>query len=337
MIKYPSPIKEGDTLGVTATSSGVTLKKDIKKLNKAYENLENLGFKIKETKNVRSNKQFVSSNGKIRAQEFLKLWQDDSVALIAQARGGEFLMEMLPYLDKNILKNSKPKWITGYSDSSLLNFYLTTNFNIATMTSVNIFKFGMKKLDESLLRHLEVLETKSDIVQENFKLYEEERLKRFDSSFNLTKKVSYKNLYNDKEVTIEGRIIGGCIEALATIIGTEYDNTTKFINQFSEGMLWYLEDFMANPLDLYRILWQMKKSGWFQNANGFLIGRTRAIKRIEDFTYLDSLHKIFDDLNVPVIYDVDIGHLMPIFSIINGSFGTFIYKNHKGTLKMEKK
>ncbi len=335
MIKYPRPIKPNDTIGVTATSSGVVEKEDILKLDLAISNLENLGFTIKETKNVRTNSKFVSSSPEERAKEFMNLYQDNNISMIAQVRGGEFLMEMIPYLDKNILKKSNPKWITGYSDSSLLNFYLTTNFNIATVTSMNIFKFGMPKLDPSLLLHLEVLKANDKIIQDNFKYYEEER--NLDNSFNLTKKVIYKSLYKEESITLKGRLIGGCIEAIATIIGTKYDNTTKFISEFPEGILWYLEDFMANPLDLYRLLWQMKESGWFQNSNGFLIGRTRALKEVEDFTYLDALHKVFDDLNVPVIYDVDIGHLMPTITIINGSLGTFKYKNHKGILIMEKK
>ena len=335
MIKYPRPIKNNDTIGVTATSSGVVESEDILRLDLAISNLKDLGFTIKETKNVRTNKKFVSSSPKTRAKEFLDLYQDANISLIAQVRGGEFLMEMLAFLDKNILKRTEPKWLTGYSDSSLLNFYLTTNFNIATVTSMNIFKFGMKKLDASLLLHLDVLKSNEKIIQNNFKYYEEER--NLDNSFNLTKKVIYKSLYKEENITIKGRLIGGCIEAIATIIGTKYDNTTKFISEFPEGMLWYLEDFMANPLDLYRLLWQMKEAGWFQNANGFLIGRTRALKEIEDFTYLDALHKVFDDMKVPVIYDVDIGHLMPTITIINGSLGTFNYKNHQGTLIMEKK
>ncbi len=335
MIKYPRPIKNKDIIGITATSSGVVEKEDILRLDLAISNLEELGFTIKETENVRTNKKFVSALPEERAKEFLELYQDDSISMIAQVRGGEFLMEMLAFLDNTILKKSNPKWITGYSDSSLLNFYLTTNFNIATITSMNIFKFGMKKLDSSLLLHLDILKANDKIVQDNFKYYEEER--NLDNSFNLTKKVIYKSLYKEESITIKGRLIGGCIEAIATIIGTKYDNTTKFIKQFPEGILWYLEDFMANPLDLYRLLWQMREANWFQNSNGFLIGRTRALKEIEDFTYLDALHKVFDDMNVPVIYDVDIGHLMPTITVINGSLGTFKYKNHKGTLIMEKK
>ena len=128
-IKYPKNLETNGTIGVTATSAGVTEEDDIKRLEYAYQNLKELGFNIIETSNGRKNKQFVSSSGKERADEFLELWQNKQVNLIAQVRGGEFLMEMLPYLSSESILNHEPKYILGYSDSSLLNFYLTTKLH----------------------------------------------------------------------------------------------------------------------------------------------------------------------------------------------------------------
>ena len=61
-----------------------------------------------------------------RAKDFFKLYSNDDVKYIVSASGGEFLMEMLPYLDNYNLKEKKPKWVQGFSDTSLLLFYLTT-------------------------------------------------------------------------------------------------------------------------------------------------------------------------------------------------------------------
>ena len=85
--------------------------------------------------------------------------------------------------------------------------------------------------------------------------------------------------------------------------------------------------------DLYRSLWQMKNAGWFENANAFLIGRTRAKDSIGDFNYEDVLHSIFDDMNVKVIYDVDFGHVQPQWTMINGCFAKFKYVDGKGRLE----
>ena len=119
---------------------------------------------------------------------------------------------------------------------------------------------------------------------------------------------------------------------LMHLLGTPFDNTIKFCNQFDEGMIWYLENCELAIPTLYRVLWQMKQSGWFKNANGFIIGRTRANNSVEDFEYLDVLHNVFDDMKVPVIYDVDIGHVAPQWTMINGSFAKFEYNLGKGKI-----
>ena len=121
MIYYPEPIKKNDIFGVVATSSGLSLEWYQKRLDKAYLNLKKLGYTCYETKSVRCNFQFVSNTKEARAKEFLDLWQDEKISVISQVYGGEFLMEILPFLDEDIILKHKVKWVTGFSDSSLLN------------------------------------------------------------------------------------------------------------------------------------------------------------------------------------------------------------------------
>jgi len=339
-IVYPTCIKKGATFGITATSDGLANEIYSNRLDNAIKNVRNLGYNVVETNNVRTRSKLVSSDAKVRAMEFLSLWEDEQISVIGQLFGGEFLLEMLPYIDKNIIQKNNPKWVFGYSDSSLLNFFLTTNFNIATLTCDNFISYGMDVIHDSLFNILYCLENDKELTQESFELYEKEKLPRdkrvYNGTYNLTEKVLYKNLYDTKSEAFSGRIIGGCIDALACILGTPYDNTKAFCKQF-DGMLWYLENCELTLPSLYRALWQMKEAGWFVNAKAFIIGRTRAQVDIEDFTYLDVLHKIFDDLKVPVIYDVDTGHVSPQWTMINGSYAYFEYENGKGKLIQERK
>lgn len=334
---YPSKIDFNEIVGVTATSAGLEDESSLNKLESAIENFKNMGFEILETENVRECSKLVSSSGEKRANEFLELWENDEVKYIILARGGEFLMEMLPYINRKAIKNSTPKWVQGFSDSSLLLFYLTTNYNIATIHANNFSAYGMREVDTSLLKSIEFVKNPNqELVQENFEKYETYSINREEGKelepFNLTEKVIYKNLYNNKEEEFEGYLIGGCIDVLKVIIGTEFDNTENFCSQFKEGMVWYLENCEMSVADLYRSLWQMKNAGWFENANAFIIGRTRANEPIGEFTYEDVLHNIFDDMNVKVIYDVDFGHVMPQWTMVNGSYSKFKYENGKGKI-----
>lgn len=198
----------------------------------------------------------------------------------------------------------------------------------------------MNELDKSLLNQINILENCNKSVQENFDLYEKEKYPRDEriyTPFNLTDKVEYKHLYGKDSDLIEGRLLGGCIDTIIQLLGTPYDNTTKFCNQFDEGIIWYLENCELTVPALYRALWQMKQSGWFKNAKGFIIGRTRSDQAVEDFEYLDALHKAFDDIHVPVIYDVDIGHVAPQWTMINGAYAKFEYNLGKGKITQEMK
>ncbi len=337
-MRYPKELNKNMNIGVTATSMGVTDPIRIKRLDRAYKYLCDLGYKIIETDNARKTEGIVSSSGKIRAQEFIELWTNNKISMISQVAGGEFLVEMLPYLDKEKLDLSKIKWVTGYSDSSLLNFYLTTKYDIATVTCDNIQSFGLDKVDDSMTKQLEILNQKESI-QKSFKYYEEKSGHNDEDvmkPLNLTEKVEYKSLYEDKKVEIKGRLIGGCIDVLTQVLGTNYDNTLSFIKKYEkDGILWYLENCELSVAELYRRLFQMKQAGWFKSTTGFIIGRTASKEDYFDLTYVDVLHRVFDDLKVDVIYDVDFGHIAPQWTMINGSLSTFTYENKKGKIKQE--
>lgn len=328
---FPNKLVEGDTIGVTAVSMGCIDESDVLRLENAYKKLKDVGFCCKETDNVRHNEKLVSSSPKDRANQFMELMEDDTVKAIIAVSGGEILLEILPYLDFNRI--NKPKWIQGYSDPSLLNFIMTTKLDIATINAVNFKSFGMEPWHEVILRNIEFLKNGQELIQESFDFYEGERVETITpyDGFNLNTKVSYKQLYGGAN-EIKGRVIGGCIDVLAKILGTPFDNTVNFCNKYKEGMLWYIDNCELNIAEFYRTIWQMKQAGWFNNANGFLIGRTAVAREMFDFNYLDSLHKCFDDMNVPVFYDVDIGHLPPQWIMVNGSMGEFIFDNGKGKL-----
>lgn len=333
VIRYPNKVQENDVIGITAISSAA----NIVKVETAENNLKKLGFRIKETENVRTETKLVSSSGKKRAEEFISLWQDKEVSHIIAARGGEFAMEMLPYLHehKDVLLNTLPKWVQGYSDTSVLNFYLTTNYNIATVHSQNLGDYAMRKLHSSLIDALNMvkLNVGEEYTQESFDKYaKRDDGNDIEAEYELVYENEYKAVENINECKVSGRIISGCIDVIKTVIGTPYDNVKQFCKQFEEGMLWCIENCELSVPDLYRALWQMREAGWFENVNAFLIGRTYSKEEVGGYTYLDAIQDALSPLNVPIIYDIDIGHVPPQITLINGAYGEFEYSKGKGKL-----
>ncbi len=340
-IIYPEKMVANSNIGVTAMSMGAYDEYGVFKLERGIENFKDRGFNVVETSNVRLGEKFVSSVADVRASEFMSLWEREDIPYIIVFRGGEFLMETLPFLheQKDKIAISKPKWVQGYSDVSLLNFYLTTNYNFATIHTNTFGDYCMKPWDKTLELAVEVVQSKEDFAQLSFEKYcgakGERTIENACNPYVFKEQVVYKSLFGaqDEGVEFSGRLIGGCMDVIKILCGTEFDNTKNFCKQFDEGMLWYLENCELSVLEMKRVLWQMKLSGWFENANGFIIGRTVSNEMIGDFSYEDALIDVLKDLNVPVIYDVDFGHTDPQWTIINGAFGEFKYSDGKGEIK----
>ena len=89
-----------------------------------------------------------------------------------------------------------------------------------------------------------------------------------------------------------------------------------------------------NAAQIYRALWQMKQAGWFEKCNGILFGRANGYSSLGDFTLLDALQDTFSDLNIPVFYDVDIGHMPPQLTLVNGAIADIEINKNKGKLRM---
>lgn len=334
VIIYPEKLEKGDTIATTAVSAT----SNSEKIDLAIENFKSFGLNVIETDNVRKDEGMVSSSGKERAEQLLELYKNSNVKYIIASRGGEFLMEMLPYLDEHedVIRNN-PKWFQGFSDPSLLNLYITTKFNIATINMENISDYAMKPLYKSLQDSIDFLFSKATtFIQESGEKYQENEAEEGNlKGYNLTKDNVYE--CNRQEAVFSGRIIGGCIDTFHLIAGTPLDNVKNFVSQFEdEGVIWYIDNCELSACEFYRRLWLMDNMGYFKNIRGFLIGRS-FMQRNEDtiFTFKDAIKRALDKFNVPIVLNADIGHVPPQMYIVNGSYATVSYKEGKASLKQE--
>lgn len=308
---YPNFLKENDTIGITAPSMGIDKNKE-DSFNLSLENIHKKGFKTKCTQNVYSNKKLVSSNKKTRGKEFNSLVTSKGTDMIMCARGGDFLFDSLEYIDFEKLVNN-PKWVQGYSDPTSLLFTITTKYDIATIYGNNAGSYDEihKCYDDSL----SIL--KGNIpVQNSF-------------SLNPTDWNTPNGPFEE-----EGMLIGGCIECLRFIIGTEFDNVNNFVNKYKKyGFIWYFDLFDITSYDLYNVLTQFKNAGWFKYAKAFIFGRVCIPNTFEDsYTYEEAIKDVLANEHIAI--NADIGHIKPAFTVINGSLGKIKANNNKASLTM---
>ena len=272
----PEKLKNGDTIGVIAPSNPI-IGENIEEINKAKKIIENLGFKVKFSKNLFSNTNKYSSTAKEKAEDINEMFSDKNVKMIWCTKGGENSNSTFEYIDyENIKKN--PKIICGYSDITSLTNMIAERTELVTFCGTNFKTIATDETDYSL----------------------KEVLKRFvDESLEL-------GVAEDKYETIksgiaEGQLIGGNLSLTRAMVAGKYsiDFTDKILFLEELGL-------ETSPALASNFLYYMKQNGVFEKINGLWIGNYEH----ESGITLEQivLDVIGDEYKFPIIKSNNFGH-----------------------------
>ncbi|MEK5035153.1 S66 peptidase family protein [Paenibacillus sp. FSL R7-0302] len=332
MIRYPVLEAEA-VIGVTAPSSGVG--EELRELLElAVERLQKRGYGVVCGPTAWTQEKAKSAPAAVRAAEFNAMMADESIGLVVPPWGGELLIEMLEQVD---FSKMKCKWILGYSDISVLLLAVTLKTGIATAHGTNFIDLRGEETDPTTAMWDKVLSTPSggSVIQQSSQQYQLEWGGGEPSPhvFNLTEATSWKTVGN-QTITMQGRLLGGCIDVIRHLIGTPYGEVRHFQQHYihNEPILWYLENCELSVTDLRRSLVQMKLAGWFEHCSGLMFGRSAANRPMDNYTVEDVYQELADELGLPVTYDIDCGHLPPQVTLINGAYAEVEVGEGRGTV-----
>ena len=119
----PEKLKIGDTIGVIAPSSPI-IGDNVEELNQAKKIIENLGFKVKYSKNIFSNTNNYSATAKEKADDINEMFADKDIKMIWCAKGGNNSNSTFEYINYDNIKRN-PKIICGFSDITSLTNMIT--------------------------------------------------------------------------------------------------------------------------------------------------------------------------------------------------------------------
>lgn len=327
----PKYIKENSTFYLIAPSFGCTITPYKERLEKALENFKKLNINYILGPNCDKALGIASSNNpKLRALEFMNAYKSNA-DVIMSVGGGETMVEILEYINFEEIKALKPKWFVGFSDNTNLTYTITTICDIQTIYGNNAPNFYNYPLQYDTLDTLNMLKGKLE-----FKGYPKWQLQEDKSifpkyEFDMEKIITP---YNYKK-PFEGRLLGGCLDCLSIICGTKFDNTVNYINNHKDdGIIFYLEACELSSIAIRRVLFQLKNAGWFNNIKGFLIGRTyRYNDESFGITPIKAYLDLLKEYNVPILLDIDLGHLSPSLPFINGAKAKIEYKDNNIYIK----
>lgn len=336
-MRYPEFLRENGTIGFVAPSFGCAIEPYRTAFKHALDKFKGLGYQVELGPNCFMDVGIgISNNPQSCGDELNNFYCSNHNDILISCGGGELMCEVIPYLDFERMKQTKPKWYMGYSDNTNFTFLSATICDTAAIYGPCAAAFGMEPWHESLEDAFELLKGQRSLFH-NYAMWEKESLKDEEHPlvpYHLTETTCIRNFPKGK-IEMEGRLIGGCMDCLVTLLGTEFDRVNEFTKRYQEdGILWFLEACELNIMSIRRAIWQMKHAGWFEHVKGFLIGRPLCFG--EEMFGIDQYRAVTDlleEFGVPVIMDMDIGHLAPMMPMVCGATAHVISENNEVTIE----
>lgn len=335
-MKYPKFLEKCGTIGFAAPSCGCSTEPYRSAFDHAQERFKELGYSVDLGPNCYLDRGIgISNSPQACGEELTEYYCSGKNDILISCGGGEMMCETMEHVDFQKIKNAAPKWYMGYSDNTNMTFLLATICDTASVYGPCAGAFGMEPWHESLSDALDILCGRKETVC-GYDLWEKESLKNADNPlapyhvteerrqwiFKPDDRGKFCEMKTEEGLCLEGRLLGGCTDCLVNLLGTRFDFAKEFAETYrKDGILWFLESCDLNVMGIRRAVWQMKNAGWFRYVKGFLIGRPLCFG--QEFMGLDQYHAVTDlleEYQVPVLMDLDIGHLSPMMPIVCGSY-----------------
>lgn len=339
-IRFPKPLAPGDLIAITAPSSGVPAGLH-PRLDLALDVLRNRGYRIVEGECLREQVKNASATRQKRSAELMQFLTDPNIAAVMPPWGGELAVELLDLLDFEGLASASPKWFSGFSDLSTLQLPLLIRSGWASLHGPNLMQLGAAELDHTTGATWQALTVAhgQPFMQNASERHERNGIDVVTNPHGARQpnaQTRWKRLDGSTgTMTFRGRLIGGCIDSISRLAGTTYGDVPSFVQSVgADGAVLYLENAELRPCELTRALRGLHLNGWFARLNGILLGRSAApdTHSSDEFSYVDALQSGFQDIQCPILFDLDIGHVPPQLSLVNGALTEVFFSNGTGSV-----
>lgn len=340
-MRYPKSLPQGGTIGFLAPSFGCNIEPYRTAFGHAVEKWHEMGYRTVLGPNCYAGEGIGISSTPVRCgQEVMEMFLSEEPDCLISCGGGELMCEILPYVDFGRLAEAEPKWFMGYSDNTNLTYLLATLADTASVYGPCAPSFGMEPWHEALWDAFGILTGQGaarngcertsagrGAVVHGYEMWEKESLKSEENPlapYHLTEERGIRSYLGRESVSgelrFQGRLLGGCLDCLVNLLGTRFDRTREFVERYrGDGIVWFLEACDLNVFAIRRALWQMEEAGWLSHVKGFLIGRPANGEAMMGLDAYGAVLEVAGRKNVPVVMDVDLGHLPPMMPIVVGS------------------
>lgn len=319
-VRYPAPLRSGDTIGVTATSSGVAdaLRP---RLDHSVRWLRERGYAVHVGECLRDDT-VVSAPRAQRAAELMGMLRDPAVRAVVPPWGGELGIDLLDQLDWDELATLEPTWFVGYSDGCAVLLPLLTRLGWAAIHGTNLMDTAYRQ-PQGLLHWTEIAAGAGPFTQVSpgrcrVGSWDDWETDPAVEELTLADPGAWE-VVGGGGLDVVGRLVGGCVEIVSVLAPTPFGDVPAWARaDAGEGTIVMLEVAEADPFSVGRALHSLRLAGWFDEAEAVLVGRTPA----PDHPRMSQREAVLDalgGLDVPIVLGADIGHTQPWMPLVTGA------------------
>jgi muramoyltetrapeptide carboxypeptidase LdcA involved in peptidoglycan recycling len=316
----PKVLKHGDKVATISLSWGGAGEL-LNRYEQGKKQLQDIfGLEVIETTNSLKSANWIYENPKARAEDLMEAFADKSIKGIISNIGGDDSCRILKYVDLEKIREN-PKIFLGFSDSTithyaclkagLISFY-GTSLMVGFAENGGMHQYQIDDIKRTLFS--------TEIIGEihpNLHGWTSQTLDWSDTQLQKTKRsLNHSSGWNflQGNTKVQGRLIGGCIEALESLKGTTFWPDTEMWL----GSILFFETSESMPKPEYFRWWlrNYAQQGILNIAKGIILGRPFENRYVNE--YNEELLKVIREeglTNIPVITAMDFGHTCPIFTI----------------------
>ncbi|MEZ4852975.1 LD-carboxypeptidase [Flavobacterium sp.] len=296
----PPYLQKGDTVAIVCTAR----KFFPEDAQPAIELLQSWGLQVVLGNTIGLDNCQLGGTDDERAADFQQQLDNSNVKAIWCARGGYGTVRIIDKIDfSNFKKN--PKWVIGFSDVTVLHSHINT-LNVATMHA--IMPFSVPKASN------EVKETLHKAL--------------FGESiqYQITPNV------NNRLGNAKGELVGGNLSILYSLLGSKSSIETK-------NKILFIEDLDEYLYHLDRMLYNIKRNGYFDSIKALLVGGMTDMHDNEipfGQNAVQIISSITKEYTIPIVFDFPAGHQPDNRTLILGSQVNFEANDNEVSLKFLK-
>ncbi|MDA9902045.1 LD-carboxypeptidase [Gammaproteobacteria bacterium] len=286
LILKPKQLASAMTVGLVSPASNAP---EDEAILASMEFVRSLGFKVKAAPNLFARAQYLAGSDDQRAADLNSFFTDPEVDAIFCTRGGYGTPRILPLLDYDAISRN-PKIFMGYSDITALLNAIHVKTGLVTFHGPMTFE---NFTDYTYREYQKVIGAPSDSVEIGSPPEFEIKPGQIDRDNRLT---------TINPGVAEGRLIGGNLSLLVTLLGTEFEPNF-------EGSILFLEDVSEPAYSIDRMLTHLWLAGKLEQVNGIVFGKfTDTDYTRNTFSVEEVIRLRCQGLGVPVLRGLMIGH-----------------------------